>query len=1005
MSKNNILIFLVLLIYTSFSQQSFTQYVNPFVGTGGHGHTFPGAVLPFGMVQLSPDTRIDGSWDGCSGYHYSDTVIYGFTHTHLSGTGCSDWGDILLMPMVDTVSVDNKIYSSTFLHKNETASAGYYKVLLDKNNVNVELTSTLRTGIHKYTFPKTVKKAIVILDLLHRDKTLNCNIRFLDSVTISGFRVSEAWAKEQHIYFILKFNKPIKKMEYALNKKFKKYLNVRPQEKAEGAYFEFDNTDEKPLLVKVGISLVNTDGALKNLNTEAAHWDFDKYKQQADSCWNEQLQKIEVQDDDKNKLTTFYTSLYHCFIHPSLSMDVDNKYRGRDNQIHTAVGFTNYSVFSLWDTYRAVHPLFTLIERNKTSDFINTFLNQYKQSKRFPMWELSGNETDCMIGFHATSVIADAMAKGIAVSDSILMYDGVKASASYSNFGIPIFNKQSFLQVDDEAESVSKSLEYAYDNWCLAQIAQRLNKPKDVILYTKLAQGYKNLYDVNSGFMRPRKNGNWLSPFYPNEINNHFTEGNSWQYSFYVPHDMENLIILHGGKQNFEKKLDELFTTSQKAIGREQVDISGLIGQYAHGNEPSHHIAYLYNFVGKPQKTIDKVNKICNEFYNNTPNGLIGNEDCGQMSAWYVFSAMGLYPVCPGSIQYVLGQPIFKNIKINFEDGKSFEIENNHPQNQELAGYMLNNRKLNRSAISHYQILSNKKLSYLFLPKGDTTNKFQKENGINTPVSKIIPLTLNASINTKILYPALKKKIEDKLPSNTLIPAPIIKADGQIFKTNLEIAIQIINYETSTIVYTIDGTEPTKTSSIYFKPFKIDSNTIIKAKIYNGKDSSATSEAKFYKLKYNYDVKIKSTTNTQYSANGNNSLIDGLNGDLNWRKGNWLGYQYQDFECVIDLKSKKNISYLSINCLQDSRSWILMPSLISFYTSTDNKKFTLIESVNNNIKPDDESIQIKNFETYLTKKINVRYVKIIAKNFGKLPEWHQGKGDNAFIFVDELEIK
>ena len=975
--KKTYLIFLfLLLVKNNFSQQNFSQYVNTFIGTGGAGHTFPGAVLPFGMVQLSPDTRVDGSWDGCGGYHYSDSIIYGFSHTHLSGTGVSDWGDILIMPMLGEPSMDNKIYSSKFLHSTEVASAGFYEVVLQDDAINAQLTTTLRTGIHKYTFPKTAN-ANIILDLLHRDKTLDCNITVIDSVTVSGYRQSQAWAKDQHIYFVIKFSKPFKKMQFAVTKKFVQKINAN--QKAQGAYFEFDNTDNKPLMLKVAISPVSTNGALKNLITEAPHWNFEKYKYQADSVWNKQLQKIEVQHTDKNILTTFYTALYHCFIHPSLSMDVDSTYRGRDNQPHTAIGFTNYSVFSLWDTYRALHPLFTLLERKRTTDFITTFLNQYQQSKRLPMWELSSNETDCMIGFHATSVIADAMAKGIFGFDSLLMYQAVKASASYSNFGIPIFNKKRFLQVDDESESVSKSLEYSYDNWCVAQIAQYLKKPLDVKVHTELAQAYKNLFDIGTGNMRPRKNGNWLSPFYPNEINNHFTEGNSWQYSFYVPQDIEGLIKLHGGKQNFENKLDELFTTTQKTSGRQQADVTGLIGQYAHGNEPSHHMAYLYNYVGKPQKTINIVHKICNEFYKNAPNGLIGNEDCGQMSAWYVFSAMGFYPVCPGSPLYVLSQPIFKNVKINFEDGASFIIENNAPENQIVAGYDWNTKKLLRSVIHHNQIQNGGKLAFSFLNKTDTSNNYGKSGIKNLPPSRIL--------------------------THTIIPSPIIYANEQVFKTTVEVSINIINYKACTIVYTLDGSEPTPLSTIYTKPFIISNNATVKTKLYDAKDSSITTTAIFYKLKYNYDVVVTSTPNAQYSASGSSSLIDGLNGDSDWRKGNWLGYQYQDFECIIDLKQNQNISYLSLNCLQDSRSWILMPTQVNFYASNDAINFTLIASVDNTIKATDETTQLKKFEKQLHKKTNARYVKIIAKNYGKLPQWHQGKGDGAFVFVDELEIK
>lgn len=975
--KRIFFILFLLFSFANFSQTNLSQFVNPFVGTGGHGHTFPGAVLPFGMVQLSPDTRIDGSWDGCSGYHYSDSVIYGFSHTHLSGTGVSDWGDILVMPTVGQPSWDNKVYSSKFDHANEASGAGFYEVRLKDDEIKAELTTTLRSGIHRYTFP-TTKEANIILDLIHRDKRLNSQLTIIDSVTVSGYRMSEAWAKNQEVYFVMRFSKPFKKMEFIFQNSFREPINFRKKGKnAQGAYFQFDVTQEEPLIVKVAISSVSTEGALKNLEAEAKHWDFDKYKSDAQSVWNEQLKKIEVQDEEPDKLKVFYTALYHTFIHPSLNMDVDNQYRGRDGQIHTAKGFTNYSVFSLWDTYRALHPLFTIIERKRTSDFINTFLVQYQQSGRLPVWELSGNETDCMIGFHSVSVIADAMAKGIGGFDTTLVYKAVQATATYSSFGIPTFNKNGFLQIDDESESVSKTLEYGYDNWCIAQIAKQLNRKEDHKKYLKLAQGYKNIFDASVGFIRPRKNGNWLSPFSASEINNHFTEGNSWQYSFYVPHDVEGLLALHGGKQKFENKLDELFMTSEKLQGRQQADVTGLIGQYAHGNEPSHHMAYLYNFVGKPQKTVRVIQQINKNFYKNTPDGLIGNEDCGQMSAWYVFSAIGMYPFCPGSKQYVLGAPLFKSVTINLENGKTFVITNQRNNEDVINGYTLNNKKHLLSAIEHSMIMSGGKMNFDYTSPTDTTNRYG--NGINIPVSK--------------------------METVSIVPAPIIISGSQVFKEKVEISIQAINTGSAKIVYTLDGTEPKLTSKLYTKPFFIDKNCVVKAKVFGKKESSVVTEANFFKLKYNYDIKLISKPNQQYTADSAQTLIDGIYGDSDWRKGNWLGFQYQNFECVLDLKTNKEIDQLSLNCLQDSRSWIIFPTVVSFYASHDNKYFTLVDTVAYTVKPEDYTVQVHKFEKALQKKISARYLKIVAKNFGKLPDGHPGKGDEAFIFVDEIEIK
>ncbi len=971
--------FFLLLQFSFFvAQQNLSQLVNPFIGTGGHGHTFPGAVAPFGMVQLSPDTRIDGSWDGCGGYHYSDSIIYGFSHTHLSGTGVSDYGDILLMPMLGEPSMDSKVYSSKFKHLKEKAHAGFYEVQLEDDNIKAELTTTLRTGIHRYTFPKG-SKANLILDLMHRDKTLNCNLRVLDSVTVSGYRVSEAWAKEQHVYFIMRFSKPIKKLAYAVGKTFRDTLNKKINEQAQGAYFQFDISDDKPLIVKVALSPVNTDGAMLNMDVEAIDWDFEKYKSNAEQLWNKELSKIEVQSDDKDKLTIFYTALYHCMIHPSINMDVDHKYRGRDNKIHTTPGFTYYSVFSLWDTFRALHPLFTILDHKRVVDFINTFIYQYADSKRLPMWELSGNETDCMIGYHAASVIVDAFEKGIGGFDTLVAYDAMKAAANYSLQGIPAYIKNGYLQVDDEPESVSKTLEYAYDDWCIAQLAQKLNKPDDYKYYIRRAQSYKNLFDPSTGFMRPRKNGNWLSPFDPKEVNNHFTEANSWQYSFFVPHDLDGLMALHGGSKNFEHKLDELFTTTSKTTGREQSDITGLIGQYAHGNEPSHHMAYLYNYVGKPQKTIDRVRQILNDFYKNKPDGLIGNEDCGQMSAWYVFSSLGFYPVCPGTNDYVLGASNFNHIKLNLEDGRSFFINTiSEGGNEFIKGVVINAKPTLRSTISQHQIFTGGGLTFYMTNKKDTTNKYG-----------------NGQL----------QKPHSRIHANQIVTVPVIVSQSKSFKEKQEIIINAGNNKTANIVYTTDGTEPTKRSAAYGQAFNIDATCIIKAKIYTEKDSSKTTSSYFYKMPHNWSIDIKSKYNAQYSAGGAEGIIDGVNGDVNWRKGEWQGYQGQNFECTVNLGALQIVKSLSSNYLQDTRAWIVFPKEVEYFISKDGKKFTSVGKISNTVKAEDYEVQLKSFELILSKETKAHYIKVVAKNFGKLPDWHLGKDGDAFIFIDELDIK
>lgn len=971
-----IFIYAITLLQLQIFAQNFSQYVNPFIGTGGHGHTFPGAVMPFGMVQLSPDTRIDGSWDGCGGYHYSDSIIYGFSHTHLSGTGVSDWGDILLMPTIGTPSADNKIYSSKFSHTNEKASAGYYSVVLDDGRIKSELTTTARVGIHRYTFPKT-DKANIILDLLHRDKTIDCFYSVVDSNTVTGYRISEAWAKKQTLFFAIKFSKSIKKTSGFINKVILE--QNKTNEKADGAYFNFDVSDGQPLIIKVALSSVDEKGALLNLKTEAASWDFNYYKSEAENTWNKELSKIEVKSKDANKLSIFYTALYHCMIHPSLNSDVDGKYRGRDVKIHTAENYNHYNVFSLWDTYRALHPLLTIIDKKRTRDFLSTFLANYRESGRLPVWELSSNETECMIGYHSVPVIADAFAKGIFINDTLELFTAMKAASNHKAFGQPIYIANGYLSVDDEPESVSKTLEYAYDDWCIAQVARKLKKQNDFKDYIIRAQSYKYLFDSETGFMRPRKNGGWLSPFSPSEVNNHYTEANSWQYSFYVPQDIEGLISLHGSDSAFEKKLDQLFTVSSTTTGREQADITGLIGQYAHGNEPSHHMAYLYNYIGKPEKTISKVHQILNEFYKNSPDGLIGNEDCGQMSAWYVFSSIGFYPVVPAADHYALSLPIFDEVKINLENGKAFTLQTNQTilkKNQLLKTVKINGRSDYRSFFSHQYIEAGSNFSFVVDMLSDS-----------------------------IKYGAsLKHRPRTRILQSSVLISPLILSKSKSFTDSILISISP-QEEDYIIKFTDDESEPSKLSKSYSGPFYLHKTTTLKSKIYFNNDSSKITTARFYKKPHQWKVYLKSTYNPQYTAGGPDGIIDGIYGDVNWRKGEWQGFQGQDFEVIIDLQKVIDVSAISTNFLQDTRPWILFPKNVEFFTSTDGNKFTSVGIIQNDVPANNYEPQIKKFTTTINQRQKAKFIKIKAKNFGKLPDWHLGAGGDAFIFIDEIEVK
>ncbi len=963
----------------SYAQHTtYAGYVNPFIGTGGAGHTFPGAVLPFGMVQLSPDTRIDGSWEGCGGYYFTDSVIYGFTHTHLSGTGVSDYGDILVMPTVGEPSLSNKIYSSKFSHQSETASAGYYSVQLNDDHIKAELTATTRVGIHRYTFPKT-DKANIIIDLLHRDKALSTNLTIVDSVTLAGYRTSEAWAREQHVYFTIKFSKPFKTHAITSGKEKVKASSEKSSDIVAGGFFQFDVTDGKPLIVKVAISQTDGIGATKNLMVEAPEWDFDAYKTNAEKAWEKQLSKIEVSGDTKEKLTIFYTALYHTMIHPSVACDVDGRYRGRDKMMHKAEGFTPYTVFSLWDTFRGLHPLLSIIEKKRTADFVNTFLQQYKESGRLPVWELSANETDCMIGFHSVSVIADALSKNITDIDTVAVYEAMKAASNYKGFSIPTFNKNYYLQIDDESESVSKTLEYAYDNWCVGEVARRLHKNNDYLLYSKRAQAYKNMYDKKTGFMRPRKNGNWLSPFEPKEVNNHYTEANAWQYTFFVPQDVDGLIKLMGGDKAMEKKLDELFTTSSQTEGREQPDITGLIGQYAHGNEPSHHMAYLYNYIGKPYKTQEKIYKILTEFYKNSPDGLIGNEDCGQMSAWYVLSSMGFYQVCPGKPEYTIGYPLFDTVKIHIDSLHIFQITKKNAANhfQYIQSYTLNAKDQKRLYFSHNELTAGGKLEFTMQDKADTSNLLGKQSF---------------------------QRPHTRININLLTPAPVISTPNAIFNTRVTVNIEPPALKTF-VYYTLNEQQPDKKSKLYTGSFTCDTSLTIKAIAYSGRDSSSVTVSRIYKRSNDWRITLISKYNKQYSAGGEMGTIDGQHGTTNWRSGEWQGYQGQNFECIIDMGSIKPLELITSSYLQDTQAWIVFPKKVEYFVSEDGKNFKPFGTIENGVAADDYSVQIRSFSTTGSTKVNARYVKVKAINFGKLPDGHIGKGGDAFIFIDEIEIR
>ena len=701
-------------------QNKYINYVNPFIGTGGHGHTYPGATAPFGLVQLSPDTGLEG-WDWSSGYHYSDSSIIGFSHTHLSGTGNGDYADVLIMPTIGSVNLlsgtkenPDAGYRSRFSHNKEMAKPGYYSVHLDDYNIDVELTATPHCGMHRYTF-NTNAETNILVDLQHgiNSFVMKARITAEDNQTLVGYRISGGWAHVQPVYFVMQFSKPFKKLGTANNDKLLRDIHdVRNGHKGEAnikAVVNFDVLPKEQIVVKVGISTTSIANARMNLESQIANFDFDAVKAKTQQSWENELSKIEVQGSEIDK-EIFYTALYHSFITPNNIADVDGSYFGPDQKIHKSLTKKYYSTFSLWDTYRATHPLYTIIQPERTVDMIQTMLMHYQSWGHLPIRTLWGQEAANMIGNHAIPVIVDAYKKKMKGFDCQLAYEAIKKTSMLNKVESPfdIIDKVGYLPNDFD-QSVSKTLELSYNDWCVAQMAKGLGYNEDYEFFINRSNNFKALFDNSTGFMRGKnRNGEWTTPFDPQKLTRHadYTEGNAYQYSWYVPHAPYDLIQLHGGVKNFTKKLDELFETP--FTGERNVnDVSGFIGQYAHGNEPSHHIAYFYNLTNEAWKTQKYIRQICDEQYNNTPDGLAGNEDCGQMSSWYFFSSLGFYPVNPADGLYWIGTPTFHSATIKLSGNRKFDIvaKNLSKQNIYIKSIKLNGSKLHCLTIKHEDIM------------------------------------------------------------------------------------------------------------------------------------------------------------------------------------------------------------------------------------------------------------------------------------------------------------
>jgi predicted alpha-1,2-mannosidase len=967
---------------TVLAQRNLTRLVNPFVGTAKNGHTYPGATVPFGMVQLSPDTRTEG-WDACSGYHYSDSTILGFSHLHLSGTGVADYGDILMMPTVGPLRVLQgdpvrgvRGYWSKFRHAEEMASPGYYRVRLDDYGIQAELSATKRVGVHKYVFPKS-DSANIVVDLKHGlgiDKVVESKLQVVGDDEIVGYRRSAGWAKDQVIYFVAKFSKPFKSFGIASNDVIRQQRRSATGQNLKG-FVRYKTQASETILVKVGLSSVSIKGARKNMMAEVPGWDFESVKAGVERVWNAELNRIWVDGGSEAQRRTFYTALYHAMLTPNTFSDVDGQYRGMDGTVHQANEFEMYTVFSLWDTFRAEHPLFTIIDRKRANDFVRSLLQKYEECGILPVWELSANETWCMIGYHAVPVILDAYVKGIRSFDAERALVAMKHSANLDHYGLKSYRENGYVASEAESESVSKTLEYSYDDWCIAQFASAIGKKQVAADYGERGEYFRNLFDPATGFMRAKENARWVEPFDPRSVTVHYTEANAWQYSFFAPQDISGMIQLYGGRESFVKKLDQLFSTNEDLTGRNQLDISGMIGQYAQGNEPSHHVAYLYDYAGAPWKTQQIVRRILDSLYSPEPDGLCGNDDCGQMSAWYVFGAMGFYPVTPGLPFYSIGSPLFDRVTLRLENGKQFVIraESNSNRNRFIQSARLNNVTSTLTYLNHADIMRGGSLDFVMGPNPNE---------------------------------AWGSAVADAPPANPtvgMVSPPVLKATSPVFADSLEISATC-STPGATIYYSLTRGTAAPAFRKYGAPFMLKETATIALYARKGSaEKSKTIKATFTKFTPPGTITLHTSLSAQYTGGGDAALIDGRRGNTDFRLGAWQGYEGNDLDAVIDLGTTKAVSRVSLGCLQDNNSWIFFPTSVEFSFSSDGTSWGNPLAVANNVSQKDEGVRLKEFSIDAG-SVHARYVRVRARNVGICPEWHKGAGSKAWLFVDEISL-
>jgi putative alpha-1,2-mannosidase len=949
--------------------------INPFIGTGGHGHTHPSAQAPFGMIQLGPNTRYDG-WDGCSGYHYTDSAMYGFTCTHLSGTGVSDYGDLLMLPYSSPTKEGDHI---KFFKEDEHAQAGYYACILD-DGTRIEATAGERIGKLRLHYPPKSSPGIMV-DLNFRDRVLKQDFSALGNGKFEGRRISEGWAREQHFYFGFEVS-PAPDSVWKLSP---------------GVYWLALPDGTVNAEVSIGMSGTSEEGAWRNFFGEKANRNFEEIFKETQDKWKKELAKSKVKSALPNQRAIYATALYHAYSVPNLWSDVDGSYRGQDNVIYRDTVNRHYTVFSLWDTYRTAHPLYTITQPERTQEFVYGMLDMYKQRGRLPIWELAGNETDCMIGYHSVSVLADAIAKGYH-TDTALTLEAMRATAEMDVFGLGAYQESGFLSIEDESESVSKTLEYAYDDACIAWTAQRFEDWNTYMAYDQRSSAYRSLIDPESGYVRPRTNGDFYSPYNPREVNNHFTEANAFQYSFSPVHDiegwMEVLTNFRGGRDNWnnlprkkqkllvksrhdvlEDLLDGLFYASSHTTGRDQADITGLIGQYAHGNEPSHHITYLYNATNNPRRTSYWVHRILGSQYQNAPDGLSGNEDCGQMSAWYVMASMGMYPLVPGKPEYQISTPWWDAIHLELPNGKELDITV-----EDVGTYIMDYDRgdsvqvpFQKRYFTHEELLEGGQWK---VKRGDEPSDWGKVYRYATKMKNPTP------------------------------PAPIVRvprtftgtAQVEIIPTGQYDLWQYHSYEN--VKWKKDRKGRVRIGTAYDNGFV----TAITPHFGYG---NHVAKAVFSKRDDNLEAAwVVGHPSGQYTAGGPQAMVDGITGDTDWRKGHWVGVQGHDATLEIKLKKSKQVQTVHVGILKDIRAWIAAPQKVEvqvLYEGDDQWHFFGAMEMDNPLGQEEavrHDVVLSNPRTDLVKAIRITYT-----NAGRLQDWHPGAGYQSYFFTDEVRLE